>query len=106
MFNTEVKERKDIIISNLEYTKKKRYLANDELYKEKIDLIDRIINNDICTDDDFKLFISQLEYTCKKRLLDTWENNIVDNRRVEDIKTKLDKAIYIISNIIVNIIVK
>jgi len=100
MFNTNINERKDIISSKLEYTKKKRFLSNEDKFQNRIEVINKVINNETITQDEYKIFLSQLEYNFKKKLLDKSYDFYIDNEEIlEKIKTKTDKALYILKNI-------
>lgn len=102
MLKLNIEERKDIILSRIEYKKKQRYLDNDPKFQNQIEIIDKIINNESINDSEFNIFVSQLEYRFKKILLDKLNSDIIDNRKFEELKNKADKAIYILKNLKIN----
>lgn len=63
----------DAIVSKLEYTKKKKYRENNELYSDKIELINKVINNEQISKVELTSFLSQLEYSFKKKLMEHFE---------------------------------
>jgi len=100
MFNIDISERKDIISSKLEYSKKKKFLNNEPSFENRIEIINKVISNEWITQDEYKIFLSQLEYTFKKKLLDKNYDFYIENEEILDkIKTKTDKALYLLKNI-------
>jgi hypothetical protein len=62
------KEKKDIIYSKIEYSKKQKMLSNHEKYKTQIEIVDKMINNEKITSNEFNIFTKLLEYSFKKEL--------------------------------------
>lgn len=108
-----IKEREDIIVSKLEYTKKRKYIEKDKSFIDRIDIINKVIENKELTIDEYNKFLSQLEYWFKKKLKESleWDLDIRRFNWKEDqlnhiwdmhygfMNNKTEKALWIILNL-------